>query len=62
MHPSGNSGSGGGGAGGAGQNADPSNAGDGGAGMQLPSTFRDPASTVLEHQDQQILLYTIQMD
>ena len=44
-HPSGNSG-GGGGAGGAGQNADPSNAGDGGAGMQLPTTFRDPASTV----------------
>ena len=43
-HPSGNSG-GGGGAGGAGQNADPSNAGDGGAGMQLPTTFRDPAQS-----------------
>jgi hypothetical protein len=43
-NPSGNSG-GGGGAGGAGQNADPSNAGDGGAGMQLPTTFRDPAQS-----------------
>ena len=44
-NPGGNNG-GGGGAGGAGQNADASNGGDGGAGMQLPTTFRDPASTV----------------
>ena len=44
-HPTGDSG-GGGGAGGAGQNAADSAAGDGGLGMQLPTTFRDPASTV----------------
>ena len=42
--PQGNSG-GGGGAGGSGQNADASNGGDGGAGMQLPTTFRDPAQS-----------------
>ena len=44
-HPTGDNG-GGGGAGGAGQNAADSAAGDGGLGMQLPTTFRDPASTV----------------
>ena len=44
-HPTGDSG-GGGGAGGAGQNAADSAAGDGGFGMQLPTTFRDPASSV----------------
>ena len=42
--PQGNSG-GGGGAGGSGQNADATNGGDGGAGMQLPTTFRDPAQS-----------------
>ena len=44
-HPTGDNG-GGGGAGGAGQNAADSAAGDGGFGMQLPTTFRDPASSV----------------
>ena len=39
-------GSGGGGAGGAGVNGDASNGGSGGIGVQMPSTFRDPLSTV----------------
>ena len=42
--PTGDNG-GGGGAGGAGQAAADSAAGDGGLGMQLPTTFRDPAQT-----------------
>ena len=42
--PEGNSG-GGGGAGGVGQAADPTNGGDGGLGIQLPTTFRDPAQS-----------------
>ena len=43
-HPTGDNG-GGGGAGGAGENAADSAAGDGGLGMQLPTTFRDPAQS-----------------
>ena len=43
-YPSGDNG-GGGGAGGAGQAAVDSAAGDGGLGMQLPTTFRDPAQS-----------------
>ena len=43
-YPSGDNG-GGGGAGGAGQAAADSAAGDGGLGMQLPTTFRDPAQS-----------------
>ena len=43
-NPNGNTG-GGGGAGGSGQAADASNGGDGGLGMQLPTTFRDPAQS-----------------
>jgi len=39
-------GGGGGGAGSIGEDASPNNAGDGGQGMQLPATFRNPASPV----------------
>ena len=39
-------GAGGGGAGGAGENAQPTRAGGGGIGVQLPATFRNPRSTV----------------
>ena len=44
-YPTGDNG-GGGGAGGIGEDAADSNGGDGGLGMQLPATFRNPASTV----------------
>ena len=43
---SGNPNGGGGGAGSVGENADSTNGGDGGQGMQLPATFRNPASTI----------------
>ena len=39
-------GGGGGGAGSVGENGDSTNGGDGGLGIQLPATFRNPASTV----------------